>query len=269
MRTIIIARLWLPVLCCLLILSGCAGKQPKTLPLGPVEEQEAGALWSGFLASKRPPALDADIRLGWDVLGSKGGVSATVQLQQPALLHFAANDPLGRSLILAVADATSFTMVDNRIGHVYRGRTDSKFWHSYVPKSVEPQDLFFFLGGFIPEGEAQQVTLEQDVEKKGFWYHWQDKQSMRHYAFLDRRSGELQQRLLFDAQGDSVLELRYSDYRRDPASGYVWPGHLRITGEAVTGTLTVQVEKIYSHTPQGAAAFRLVPPPHFSVEQVP
>jgi hypothetical protein len=260
--------LLLPVFCCLLFLSGCAGKQPKTRPLSSIEEQEAGLLWSDFVARKRPSALDADIRLGWDVLGSKGGVSATIQVQHPALVRFAANDPLGRSLILAVADATFFTMVDNRISHVYRGRTNSKFWHSYVPGSITPDDLLYFLGGFLPHGEGQQAEPTQDEGSKGFWYHWRDKRAMSHHVLLDRRSGEMQRHLLLDSQGDAVLELHYADYRKDVKSGFFWPEHLRITGAAVTGTLTVHIEKIYSHTPQGAAAFHLAPPPHFTVEQV-
>jgi len=268
MRTAGSLSLLLPVVCCLLLLAGCAGKQPKTLPLSPAEAQEAATLWSGFVALRRPPALDADIRLGWDVLGSKGGVSATLQVQQPALLRFAATDPLGRALILAVADATSFTMVDNRIGHVYQGAIPSKFWQAYVPPSVAPEDLLPFLGGFLPE-EVGHAEPAQDEKDKGFWYQWRDKRAMRHHVLLDRRSGEMQQRLLFDAQGDLLLAVHYTDYRKDAKSGFVWPGHLRISGTAVTGTLSLQVEQIYSHAPRKAASFRLTPPPHFTVEQVP
>lgn len=269
MGTAIAKRLIFPVLCCLLVLSGCAGKQPKTLPLNSAEEQEAATLWSGFIASKRPAAFDADIRLGWDMLGSKGGMSATLQVQQPARLRFAANDPLERSLILAVADARSFTMADNRTGHVYQGSTRSKFWHSYVPASIAPEDLLPFLGGFLPEGELEYVRPSQDEGNKGFWYQWQDKGAIRHHVLLDRRSGEMQRHLLIDAQGTVILELLYADYRKDAKSDFFWPWHLRITGAAVTGTLTIQVAQIYSHTPQGAAAFRLTPPSHFTVEQVP
>ena len=268
MGTAIVRRLFFPVLCCLLLLSGCAGKQPKTLPLNPAEEQEAATLWSAFIASKRPAAFDADIRLGWDVLGSKGGMSATLQVQQPARLRFAANDPLGRSLILAVADAGSFTMADNRIGHVYQGTTHSKFWHSYVPASIAPEDLLSFLGGFLPGGELEYVRPSRDEENKGFWYQWQDKGAIRHHVLLDKRGGAMQRHLLVDAQGTAILELFYADYRKDAESGFYWPWHLRITGAAVTGTLTIQVAHIYSHTPQGGAAFRLTPPSHFTVEEV-
>jgi len=268
MRTTALLRLGLPMLCWLLILAGCAGKHPKTLPLGPAEEQAAHALWSGFLTKKQPQALDADIRLGWDVLGSKGGMAATVQVQQPAHLRFAANDPLGRPLVLVVADARSFTMVDNRTGHVTRGRIGSKFWRSYVPESVNPEELLSFLGGFLQDG-ALQVKPEQDEENKGFWYQWRDKRDLRHAVLLDKDSGTMGQRLLFDAKDELILEMRYGGYRKDATSGYIWPGQLHITGKAVTGSLTIQIEKIYSHTSQGAAAFRLSPPSHFTVEEVP
>lgn len=269
MRLPRLAPLWLPVVCCLLLLAGCAGKQPKTLPLDPAGEQAAVALWSGFIDGKRPSALDADVRLGWDVLGSKGGMSATLQIQRPALLRFAANDPLGRALILAVADATTFTMVDNRIGHVYRGTVSSKFWQSYVPAAVAPEEVLSLLGGFLPEGEGRQAKPAQDETGQGFWYQWRDARALRHHVLLDRQSGMMQQHLLFDGQGDLLLALQYGDYRKDAGSGFAWPGDLRITGTVVTGTLTLRVEQIYSHVPQKAASFRLTPPPHFTVEQMP
>lgn len=260
---------FLPMALCLLIFSGCAAKLPKTAALDPAGEKEAQVVFANFLAAKRPAALDADLRLGWDVLGSKGAVAAALQLQPPASLRFTANDPLGRAFLLAVSDGTSFTLVDNRIGHVYRGRTDSKFWHSYVPEAVAPDDLYFFLAGFLPAGEDQAFKSAQDPEKTGFWYVWRDERSMTHHVLLDRRTAEMRRHLLFDAGQDLVLDLTYSQYSKNAGSGFIWPGSLLITGEAVTGTLTVQTEKIYPQAQLGAATFRLAPPPHFTVEQVP
>ena len=84
------------VLCCLFV-AGCAGKLPKTTPLAAGETAQALRTWSRFLHAGHPGALDADYRLRWDVLGSKGGIDAVVQMKKPALLRFAANDPLGRA----------------------------------------------------------------------------------------------------------------------------------------------------------------------------
>ena len=250
------------------VLSGCATKLPKTTPLTTDQQQEAENLFFTFSQSPQPQALDADIRLGWDVLGSKGGVDATLQLQQPAYLRFSATDPLGRALFIAVSDGASFTMVDNRIGRIYQGKTDSKFWHSYVPETLQAEDLFFFLSGLLPK-EERAVKTAQDFEKTGFWYVWQDGRSMTHHVLLDWQRKQMARHLLFDASGHLVLEMTYSDYSRSQEAGFDWPYHLTITGTAITGTLTIQIKKIYSHARQALTTFRVVPPPHFTVEQVP
>ncbi|MDY0391437.1 MAG: hypothetical protein RBQ88_11065 [Desulfobulbus oligotrophicus] len=257
------------ILCCLLVLSGCMGKQPQTVPLDEAGRQEALSLWETFLSRDTPPAVDADVRVGWDVLGSKGGVAATLIAEQPAFFRFAANDPLGRSLLLAVSDGTSFTLIDNRKGHVSQGTIHSRFWRSYIPRSVRAEDLFSLLGGCVTAGEGADAQPAQDEQARGFWYQWQDDRGLRHHVLLSRYHGEVHQHMLIDGRGEVVLDFQYSDYLQDTKSGYSWPGHLQVTGAAVTGTLTLRVEQIYSYIPKGEAAFHLVAPPHFTVEQIP
>ena len=58
------------VLLGLLILAGCATRLPPTEPLAPDEHAEAEALFAGFVARPTPAAIDADLRLYWDFLGS-------------------------------------------------------------------------------------------------------------------------------------------------------------------------------------------------------
>jgi len=268
MREDRLLRLLFLVMCCVVALAGCASKQPKTVPLAPVEEQEAKTLWADFGSAKRPQALDADIRLQWDVLGSKGGVGASLLVQRPALVRVSANDPLGRTLILAVADASAFTMVDNRSGHAYQGSIHSRFWRSRVPAAVTPWDLLPLLGGFLAEREGGEAAPSRDEAGRGIWYQWRDERKQEHYVLLDRESGTMRQRLLFDKRGNQQLVLHYADYRTEDGGDFYWPARLRISGQAITGTLSVQVERVFSCSPQEAAAFRVVPPPHFTVERV-
>ncbi|NLX19124.1 MAG: hypothetical protein GXY53_07585 [Desulfobulbus sp.] len=256
-------------LCCLAVLSGCAGKQPQTIPLDEAGKQDALSLWGTFLRRSTPPAVDADIRVGWDVLGSKGGVAATLMMQQPAFFRFAANDPLGRSLILAVSDGTSFTLIDNRRGHVSSGTIHSKFWQSYIPQSVRAEDLFPLLGGFLAEEKEDAVLPTQDEQERGYWYQWQDDRELTHFVLLDRHNGEVLQHMLIDGTGEVVFDFQYSDYLQDANSGYVWPGNLRVTGTAVTGTLTLRIEQIYSYSLKGEEVFRTAWPPHFTAEHIP
>ncbi len=252
-----------------LALSGCATKLPQTTPLYPDQQQEADGLFSSFVQRQKPRALDADIRIGWDVLGNKGTVEAILQLQQPAYLRFSATDPLGRALYIAVSDGITFTMVDSRIGRVYQGKTGSKFWHSHVPEALTAEDLFNFLSGTLPQGVPKAVNTAQDAEQAGFWYIWKDGRAMVHHVLLERQSREMARHLLFDPQGDLVLEVVYSSYRGVQENGFNWPRHLQITGKAITGTLTVQIEKIHSHQQLAATAFQLTLPTHYTVEQVP
>jgi len=201
------------------------------------------------------------------VLGSKGGVAASLLVQRPDLVRVSANDPLGRTLILAVADASAFTLVDNRSGHVYQGPIHSRFWRSYVPAAVRLKDLLPLLGGFLAEGEGGEAAPSWDAADQGTWYQWSDDRKREHYVLLARESGLMVQRLLLDERGDQHLVLHYADYRQE-GGDFSWPARLRISGQAITGTLSVQVERVFSFSPQAAAVFRLTPPPHFTVERV-
>ena len=255
------------VLLGLLILAGCATRLPPTEPLAPDEHEEAEALFAGFVARPTPAAIDADLRLNWDFLGSKGGVAAVLQLQRPALLRFAANDPLGRALVLAVSDGAAFTLVDNRQGRVYQGSTDSKFWHSYVPESVAVADVFVLLGAMAPEGTRRVAESGRDKEGTGFWYVLDASNGSTRHLLLDRRSGTMRRHLLVD-DGEPVLDIVYSGATGVDSTGYQWPRELRVTGSAITGTLSVHIDTVFSDQPLPAATFRLTLPPHFTVERV-
>lgn len=261
---------WTAALCCLL-LAGCAGKLPRTTPLAAGNAGQALDVWSRFLHAPHPEAVDADYRLRWDVLGSKGGIDAVVQMKRPAMLRFAANDPLGRALILVASDGSRFTFVDNRSGEAYQGKTDSKFWHSYVPDSIETTDLFAYLGGFVDPGRVTRVEPSLDEAGQGYWYVWRDGRALDHYVLLDGKRGSLLRHLLVDHSGDPLLDLRYSGWAasaRSGEKGLHWPEKVEVSGEALTGEVRLQVEKIYGFSVRGTAAFRLTPPPHFSIEQV-
>lgn len=265
---------WLVVILCCLVLAGCAGKLPKTRPIPENEASQAVRLWDDFLRGKQPEAIDVDLRLRWDVFGSKGGIDAVLQMKQPALLRFSANDPLGRSLILVVSNGRTFTFVDNREGQAYRGKTDARFWRRYVPDSVQNTDLFFYLGGLVDPNQVPRVQPFLDDAGQGFWYVWRDKQAIEHHVLLNQQNGVMQRHFLVDRSGAQLLDVRYSGLLRVAQSatnggeGPSWPQLVAISGEAVSGEVEVQVEKVYAFEVRGTAPFRLTPPPHFTIEEV-
>lgn len=252
------AKRWILTALCGLLLTGCVSKIPKTTPLRSPESVEALKLWSSYLQHPQPEAVDADYRLRWKVLGSKGGVDAVLLMQQPAKLRFAANDPLGRSLILLVSDGTQFTLVDNRKAEAYHGTTDSDLWHEYVPAALRPEDLFAYLGGLAEPQWGTLVEPSLDAKGAGYWYRWQDPKGLTHYLLLDSREGRVQRHLLIDKDQDDLLDLSYSGQVSSPRpgeKGLSWPELVRISGEAVTGEVELSLEKLYGFPYEGQAPF--------------
>lgn len=68
--------------------------------------------------------------------------------------------------------------------------------------------------------------------------------------------------------GEPVLDIVYSGATGADSTGYQWPRELRVTGSAITGTLSVHIDTVFSDQPLPAATFRLTLPPHFTVERV-
>ena len=264
-RLIVLVVVW-PAL---LISSGCAPKLPISVPLDPGEQRDAVALLAAFVQREQPSALDTDLRLQWDILGSKGGVGGILQLQQPAFLRFSPTDPLGRPFLTVVSNGSTFTMVDNRTGRVYEGTTDSEFWRAHVPEAVRPEDLLPLLGGFLATATDTAIIQSSGApDQSGFWYVWQDSHALTHYVLIDRQENTVRRHLLVERSRDVVVDVTYSEYRGTEGKGFAWPWEVRITGKAVTGTLILRTESIYSHDQLPHKAFHLVPPPHFVIEQV-
>lgn len=247
-------------------LAGCGKPVPKTLALEPPQEVEARDLLRRFQEREHPSVLDADLRVGWETWGSKGSSAAVLQMQRPANLRFSMNDPLGRPMLLLVSDDYFFTLVNNQTAQAWQGRSDSAYWQEYLP--VSAGDLFFMLGGRLTDAPMDGLGLGLDQGGQGFWYNWVDRQMLEHYVLLNRLTGRMDRRLLFDRQGELALEISYSAYRMIPDSGFSWPGHLLIKGEGIRGSLTVQVEHFYPPQDFAPATFLLTIPPHFTVEDV-
>ena len=256
------------LLAVLLLLQGCVSKMPKTIPLAEDQKGEAERVLAAFLREGRPQALDADIKLGWDFLAGKGTAEAIVQVQQPAFLRLSLPDPLGRAMVLVASDGKTFTMVDNRAGKGYQGSVDSKFWHSYVPPPLAPEDLFPLLGGFLSQPPPTGMDMFSAERQTGFWYVWKEGPLLVHRLLIDRSAARLIRHLVIDGRGDTLLDVRYSDFHSGVEGHPSWPHLVEVEGAMITGTLTVQIVRVVSYDPLPPARFYLSLPSHYTLEQV-
>lgn len=262
----------------LLMMAVCAflfwGCSTKVLPLQPLlDDQEVAAerVLHRYLEQPLPEALDADVHLSWDIFGSKGSIDGVLQLQRPASLRLTVLDPLGRALLIIVADDKTFTMIDSRTGRAFQGEVASKTWHRYVPALIEAEDLFYLLGGFVSGAENRLFTGSGRAENnEEIWYVFSDTSGAKEQRLLlDRSGGYLKRRLLIDSERRPAIDILYSDYLPVASGAGQWPGRVAITGESFRGQFRLEVQQLMSVSPLPSGTFDLSIPRHFTVENMP
>ncbi len=248
----------------LFILSGCAGRIPKTLPLSDLDHRAAERTLADFYNRQVPTALDADVKISWDSFAAQGSVGAVLQLQQPGLLRLAAVDPLGRSQFIVAAGGREVVLVETMAAKVYEGDSGSALWRSYISLPLVLEDFFPLLGGMLDRGRLELQQVARDVEQTGFWYTFTAQSSVIHRVLLDEQTGLMGRHLITDTDG-AFLDLTYADYRESNKTDYLWPRDLVIKGDKISGSVSLEVNRIYSHDQLSQQIFQLTYPAHYKV----
>lgn len=258
---------WLLIILICSTIFACTGKRPHTISLPPDQLRTAESVWRDFLARPAPPAVDADVRLGWDVLGNRGNVAGIMQLQQQALLKLSAIDPLGRAIFLLHTDGELLTFTDIRKQKVYRGSALSDYWQKYIPGEINNIEIFDLLAGRVPQNGFELVESRGDVDNQGFWYELQGEDASTRYILLDGSGQRMLNHLLIDQDGVTVLDVAYSGYQ-DGRAEMSWPTRVEARGRGFHGTYILTIKKIYSHNILPTSTFEPRYPPHFEVTTV-
>jgi hypothetical protein len=247
--------------CCLALFGGCTTKLPLTAALTADESIEAHERLQHFLKQSCVPAIDSDVRLGWQALGGFEQYSATLQLAEPASLRLALTDPLGRSLYLLAGHDSIFTFVDKLQGKGYTGVLQADSVQQYLPQGLNPKDIFYWLSGRLTNHEMQIVSLSRGVEDTFLWYEVQFTDGERHLLGIDTKN--LRRHLVVDNNNRLILNVTYSHFFDTPAE-CDWPGRIDIKGDGLSPDYRVEFVKSYSFTKPDAHIFRLHIPAHFT-----
>ena len=255
------------VLCCLLLLSGCASQFPRTLAVNGPELDRGRAGLERFLEKSCFRAVDADVRLGWQAYGQHETYPATLQAMAPSFLRCAAVDPLGRPVVLLVTDGDVFSVVDNRHAEGYVGSTDSDFIGRYLPAGISGHDLFFWLSGRIPTSGLQVLSVRKAAQGTMFWYELDYGDRMVHRVALD--GDHLSRHLVLDEEGRVVVDVRYGNYSDAAGAGQcAWPATIEISGKDSVAVLSLEFTRIYSFSLLQKKLFQVQFPDHFTVHRV-
>lgn len=249
-----------------LLLAGCAGKIPETVPLETSQREQVAAGFAEFAERDCPLSLDADITLEMQLLGKTEKSAGMLQYEGPSSLRYAIVDPLGRSLFIIVTDGNTFTMVYNREAKAVTGSTASRFWQDYVPPGVSSDDLVHLLAGHLP-ANLRLKDIRGDQDGDGFWVYGVGSEGVRHEVLFDHQVSRVLRHILKDG-GESVLyDVAYEQYEASD-SPCPLPSALRVEGKTITGTVTLHFDRVFNGQAIPAQTFHITPPGHFLVQEV-
>ena len=249
------------------LLGGCAARLPGTAGLPLSRQQEIGSRFSEFINRDCPDSLDADVTLAMRLLGRTEKITGTVQLKAPSFLRFSVTDPLGRPMLILVTDGRFFTLADNRKAEAVTGPVDSAVWQENMPEYIDPEDVFAWLTGRIPEPVPIITEIRGDREEGYAWLITEPVAGMRHLIRFDLRQ-EVISRHILQADRQILLDTGYDMYQHPSASACPIPTRITIEGDSIRGTLYIGYDRIYENPVFDPALFTLVIPPHFKVKEV-
>lgn len=254
------------VLLLLVLLAGCAGRQPQTADLARSERERVETVFAEFADRTCPLSLDADITLEMQFLGKTEKSPGVLQYEGPSSLRYAVVDPLGRSLFIMVTDGFTFTMVYNREARAVTGSTASSFWREQVPAGVDIADLLLLLAGRLPDN-LRLKDVRGDLAGTGFWLFAVGRDGLRHEILLDPQISRVLRHILKDGSDKVLFDISYDQYE-EKDSRCPLPLALRVEGQTITGTLILHFARFYTGQPLTAQTFRITPPGHFAVQTV-
>ncbi len=257
---------WL-LLCLLLLLAGCGGRFTALIPLPDSAKDAAEQQLRDFMAQPLPPAVDADVRLHWDVLGYDGSVDGMLQIQPPAYLRLTIVDPLGRPLFILASDGARYTVIDSRAGKAYTGAAGKGMWQRYIPGSLDPAEVFAVLGGRIPEARRRLQSIgERDNQR---WYVFRDQQGDNTvYYQLDETGTTMVEQVMITEIGEAGIQVTYNGYKRwskNTEKPFLWPEKLTMQGVLVQGDFDIEFKEIVATSQLAPSRFQLTIPDHYQV----
>ncbi len=250
----------------LFFISGCAGSLPNLQPLNTTEHHEAERLRAHLLQNRTPQQLDADIVLGWHGYGQTRQVSGGLQASAKGAFRLTVPDPLGRPLLLLVADAQGFTLIDNQQGHAYTGPVWNHYVTQYIPTRLPMDLLFSLLVDRFPEQNPRSMHRD-DSRQHAYWYVFDLADGLRHMVMAEANSPLPRRQLLLAQDKTILLDLAYTGQNRLTATTLL-PRQLIITGDKLPGEFQIDFQTLYPEPQFSGDIFHIRVPPHFDLEEV-
>ncbi len=258
------------LLCAVLLLGGCGTRLPRIEPLAEPDRSAVRERFYKFAEQQPVQALDADVHLQWSVFGRHGSVDGTVQSLRNGSFRVNILDPLGRPVFIGTGYGGILTVIEVASAKAFQSPLYGNLWHEYVPAKLTSDRILPLLLGRVPLDYidvAEIGTIEE--QREGVWLSLLEEgfPGRTHRFFFDPLQSVILQYVLADGNREPLVSILYKGYHLQ--EDYRIPSLIEISGEAVHGSYTIDLTKVYSLESIAPAAFSVTIPEHFSVESVP
>ena len=204
---------------CLLLFAGCAGFQVKTAAVAESEAAAAAAVLHRVLTGQNDcECFDAEVFVNLSISSWSGDRAASfsgyLQTLSPSHLKLIGINPFGQPQLIVVMDDKRLRCVIVPEARVFTGDVRAKTFKKYFPPGFEPTDVFAWLTGRPPIGDAAIRDVREGGSAGVNWFE------------MDRADGTGKVQLLFDSRAEVVLryvlygrfdnvlvDIRYTDYQ--------------------------------------------------------
>jgi hypothetical protein len=261
-RTISLAGLvWIAVL-----VAGCASHLPQLHPVTAAEEEQGLQLLEKIRQNQVPEVLDADLKLTWQGYGQTKKMAAELQAARSGAFRLTVPDPLGRPLVLFVAKAERFTLIDTQREHVYIGPVCNHLVKKYIPAPISLSLVYSLLVDEVPARQPERI-YGNDGDQQGFWFVYSMGDDWQRLILADSTSLLPLRQLLVSSDNLVALDLLYTGTVSLTEKSLL-PVNVLISGEKLSGSVRIDFQQHYPHPELAPGIFHLRIPPSFTVEEL-
>jgi hypothetical protein len=230
------------VLSCFLLLAGCAGFQVRTAVVsGPEAGAAAAALQRVYSGQNNCKCFDAEVTVNLAISSWSGDRAESffgyLQTMSPSHLKLVGINPFGQPQLIVVMDDRRLRSVLVPEAKVYTGDVRAKTFKKYFPPGFEPGDVFSWLAGRPPIGDATIKATREGGDAGGYWFELD--RADRVQLLIDSEAEVVLRYVLYGRYDNVLVDLRYTDYQ--DVGDCRLPGKIIIDSPAQNGSLGLEL----------------------------
>ncbi len=256
---------FLLMLGCSLLLTGCAGRLPRSSPIQGDERASIIERYRSLLQRDCGRPMDADVSFELKTFGRHRNATGFLQVLPPSFLRATINDPVGRPVFLLVSTGETFILVDSLKGRGIAGSVESITRQDGEPLYLQPEEVVALLQGRLapPVSSLQDVRRERAAPGPA-WLIFSPRQGNRQSILFDPAAGRIRRYVVEGTGGEIILDVVYtwSDAVEEQCPV---PLEIKVSGTVFQGEVSMTYDAVMPDAEVPESLFQLTLPEHYTI----